>query len=517
MLLLNKKLSYLYYIVSALVFVAIVFGVQYDLPLQAASNSDADQDGVSDDVDIDDDADGYPDFIELETYRLDHDNDGTKDTNDTDDDNDGKLDSNEKSQAYAYDADNDGTGDKSENPKKLDDKSDADRDGVPDSIEQKKYRNNTDNDKKKNDDDKDDDADGLKDKNESDSKRYDTDNDGKSNRKDTDDDADGVKDWNESTSVALLDYYNRVPCSSCAFDFALYDPSYEDDGVWEEEVTALKAMFDTYGWSYEVISYTDINTGKLGSGDSRRYRAVIAPGGYSYYRELVLSTTGETNLRNFISSGGSFIGFCAGTYWTGSLVTFATDSSGGNGTYNLESDYISYPWTYHLKIFPGETKGPFGWTPWANGSNINFELADITTGDYTMKKIGLPAITRFLYGGGPVFLDGDTDSNNYHVWARAQQPSNAASGADFGDGDPAIVHYTYGGGQVVLFAYHPDVLIDNNSDNVTLSQFYQEDEIDWNTGDQTKAEINLDSWNIVHAAMQIAAEEPVTPLQSLPQ
>jgi len=53
-------------------------------------------------------------------------------------------------------------------------------------------------------------------------------------------------------------------CPACVADFALYDPGYEDDGVWEEEVTALEAMFETYGWSYGAIGPQDLNVGTLG-------------------------------------------------------------------------------------------------------------------------------------------------------------------------------------------------------------------------------------------------------------
>ena len=85
-----------------------------------------------------------------------------------------------------------------------------------------------------------------------------------------------------------------------------------------------------------------------------------------------------------------------------------------------------------------------------------------------------------------------------------------------GNGKPSIIKFNYGSGKVILFAYHPDVLIHSMVDQLELSLFYKEKLIEWKTGDQEWSEINLHSWNIVHAAMQIAAGQAVTALTTLP-
>jgi len=112
----------------------------------------------------------------------DTDGDGLTDDVDPDDDNDGLLDG---SDPYPLDTDNDGT----DNADDWDD----DRDGIPDGDDP--YPLDTDNDGLNNADDDDDDGDGLPDG--SDAFLYDTDNDGEMNDVDDDDDNDGYSDAEE--------------------------------------------------------------------------------------------------------------------------------------------------------------------------------------------------------------------------------------------------------------------------------------------------------------------------------
>ncbi len=297
-------------------------------------------------------------------------------------------------------------------------------------------------------------------------------------------------------------------------DFALYDPSYEDDGVWEEEVTALKALFFNYNWSYKVIDHNDINNGELGSGNNRRYKALIAPGGWALNREIAVNVTGENNIRNFINSGGNYVGFCAGAYWASDIVDWAQTATGGGGIYNQESDYIEYD--YSLNLLNASAKGPFGWTPWDNGDTASFQIANINTANPTMNLIGLPDSTRFFYYGGPVFTNFSSIPDNYEIWATAVAPKGTVPAARIGENEPTVIKFNYGTGKVIFFSYHPEVLIGSDVDNLKLSQFVNEDSLTWDMGNKTLDEINLQSWNIVHAALQIANNEPVTKITALP-
>src|ERR1044072_5542845 len=248
-------------------------------------------------------------------------------------------------------------------------------------------------------------------------------------------------------------------CPACIADFALYDPATEDDGVWEEDVTALESIFSAYGFTWRKVDAAGIARGVLGRCNKRRFPALAA----------------------------------------------------ARGPYNGYGWYQSYP--YNLRLFDGAGAGPFGWTPWRNGTFANFVEVAIDTANPTMRTIGLPARPRFLYGGGPWF-EPRTQLPGWEVWAHAVAPAGVTSRA--GDGKPTIVRFAYGKGTAILFAYHPEVLIGSNADGMVMRYPYDEGAIDWNTGNQSLDQIALDSWNVVHAALQIAAGRPVTPIPELP-
>jgi glutamine amidotransferase-like uncharacterized protein len=128
----------------------------------------------------------------------------------------------------------------------------------------------------------------------------------------------------------------------------------------------------------------------------------------------------------------------------------------------------------------------------------------------------MPEQTRFVYGGGPWFVEPNPLPKGYEVWARAVAPQDTPPTKRDGDGKATIVRFSYGSGTVILFSYHPDVLIGSMTDGVTLHQYYQENQIAWNRGNQSQSEINTHSWNIVHAALQLATGQAATPIGSLP-
>lgn len=476
-----------------------------------SSTSDYDHDGRDDSEDIDDDRDGYADCWEKDTYTLDHDNDGIRDTDDADDDGDGVLDVNESSTDARYDHDNDGTLDMSENRSLANDDNDTDKDGILDSIEKDDVKKDTDKDGKKNSDDSDDDKDGLKDEYESSKKTFDTDNDKKKNRVDTDADGDDIKDWKEGSCKAVFNYN----CPSCVADIAIYDPPYSDsiDGGWSEEVTAFKTMANEYGWTYDTVNIRDLNTGILGSGDSKQYRVFLAPGGWAYTRDQALTETGEDYMREYVDSGGSYLGFCAGAYWASDTVIWSETTTGGGGTYNTESDYTGN-YEYDLNLLSGSGKGALSWAPYPDDS---MELVSINTDNPVMASIGLPETSYFFYGGGPFFTNFSEEPKGYAVWGRAKKPSTAPSGATVGEGEDMIIQYKYGKGRVVLSAYHPAFLLNSSADGVADSTYYDEDATTRYPGSPSQDEMNLEGWNIAHAAVQYTMHKKITAITELPQ
>ena len=140
--------------------------------------------------------------------------------------------------------------------------------------------------------------------------------------------------------------------------------------------------------------------------------------------------------------------------------------------------------------------------------------AEINLKNPTMAAIGLPAEVRFLYGGGPFFPDAEKIPG-VEIWARAKTHAKGQS-RETGAQQPTIVRYPVGDGSVTLFSYHPDVLIKHPSDGIALHQFFNEDTIAWDLGGSTFDQINLWSWNIVHAALQLASNRPVSRMEKVP-
>lgn len=302
-------------------------------------------------------------------------------------------------------------------------------------------------------------------------------------------------------------------CPSCIADFAIYNPLYENDGVWEEEVVALTTLFQTYNYTYKIIDHHDLNDGALGVGAEQRYRALIAPGGYAYFRDLAVNEAGEAEIRAYIEGGGGYVGFCAGSFWAGESVVWAEEATGGGGTYNQPSDYTAYP--YDLGILPGSAVGPLGWRPWSEGYSANLEPARINTSNATMAALGMPAQTHFFYYGGPVFRF-DAEPDNLEIWATAMAPSGVPAEATTGDGEASIIRYDLGQGTVVLFSQHPEVLIGSDVDGLTLSFPLAEADVVVDTGGESLAQINYNSWNIVNAALSIVTGRPVAPISPFP-
>lgn len=303
-------------------------------------------------------------------------------------------------------------------------------------------------------------------------------------------------------------------CPACVADIALYDPATEDDGVWEEEVRALMTLLDTYGWTWSLLDEAELNAGALGSGSSRRFRALVGPGGYAAVRNRLLSAAGENNVRSFLSSGGSYVGFCAGSFWTAQTVSWAEDATGGGGSYHQSSDYTRY--SYDLALWPGVAQGPLGWTPWAAGTGVSLEAVRINLDSPVMAALEMPVESRFFYYGGPFFTGASSLPSGYEVWAWAVAPADAPADARTGEGEPVVIHFREGSGHVILFSHHPDILIGSEVDGVSVQTYWNEAEIAWELDGMSWQQQWLDSWNIVQGALQLATGEMPTPIKSMP-
>lgn len=301
-------------------------------------------------------------------------------------------------------------------------------------------------------------------------------------------------------------------------DFAIYDTSLDqkEDGVWKEEVQALKAMLSRYGWTFEILDFNQINQGALGDYSSRKYQGLIMPGGYSVPRLKQLFPDGARKIENFVKSGGGYLGFCAGTYYSSQNVDWS---------YNRQ-DYLSYYNYGSPSLFPGRVIGPMGWTPWRvdwyRNPATGFSPVHFNLNNPILSQIGFPRRSSLFYFGGPYFElpNKEQQPPNYEVWATAIKPGRetekhpASSTETRGEGMPTIIRFSVEKGQAILFSYHPVILVDPVIDGVQVHEPIHKSILNRIPDDTSINEANYQSWNLLHAALSVISGRKIQPMKS---
>ena len=136
----------------------------------------------------------------------------------------------------------------------------------------------------------------------------------------------------------------------------------------------------------------------------------LQPGGIAETAISSMSARLKTELVNFISNGGGYVGTCAGAF----MATSTVGSSSYTG----------------LNIFPGHT-APYWYTP------IKY--------DYTLLEVNWSGVTRDIYFEGGPYIYG--------------LPSTAQATAHFQDGNVAAARATYGKGRVYISGPHVEAPI----------------------------------------------------------
>lgn len=154
----------------------------------------------------------------------------------------------------------------------------------------------------------------------------------------------------------------------------------------------------------------------------------ILPGGADLPYVRKLNGKGNEKLRNFVESGGAFLGICAGSYFAGNFVEFALNSP------------IEVQGSRELGFFPGIVRGPIikdyhyesqkGAASPAIRWNTSFSFA--STSHFTV-----------YYNGGGYFVDAKEKSNT-EILAFYDLPEEYA----------AIVECRVGEGLAILSGVH---------------------------------------------------------------
>lgn len=241
-------------------------------------------------------------------------------------------------------------------------------------------------------------------------------------------------------------------------DIGIYnDTSFPGGGAWAEGLTAIKAMLDTYGYTHEDITPTDINSSSLNL--SSLYRMVIFGGGWAGGYNASVREAGFNNLRNFVADGGGYFGICAGAYFASDIIMWKPDWLAPIEVYNYPLNLfngLGLGAAVSIKEWNASTGCTSGITKGAAMTSIKIDNSVLP---------GIDTVLNILYYGGPAFFPNPfSPISGYSVAATYTLPG------DLLDGTPAMITYNYGNGKVFLSGPHPEVSFSNCSlsyDNAT--------------------------------------------------
>jgi glutamine amidotransferase-like uncharacterized protein len=215
---------------------------------------------------------------------------------------------------------------------------------------------------------------------------------------------------------------------------------YADEGAAEACVTAATRMFEWMGYTVEQIFAATVNDEEID-----RFDLLYFPGGSSDPFKADISSEGKEKIRQFIESGGCFIGTCAGALLAAEQSIWEGQVEGGEA----------------LALFPGTVEGPIP-EIYANPEHgmcqVNLEPHAITD--------GMQESVQILYYNGP-FLKPNADAQ-VNVIGRYQI-----------GGEPALVAFEYGQGRVFLTGPHPEWEEDDDRDGVDYFDRFDDQGSDW--------------------------------------
>lgn len=193
---------------------------------------------------------------------------------------------------------------------------------------------------------------------------------------------------------------------------------YVGTGTWDAGKEHLKWFLQEHGFSYRSLTAEDILLGKL---EDEGVRLLIMPGGESWEYLKELGDEGAERIRHFVSTGGGYMGICAGAFYgtalrEGGVKTGPYGIGLLNGTAYDGTDLHTDPFiegmmdfdtrpdplmkdfqkTFRIVLFGGPS---FHYTPdEAKQKQIGVMME--------FQKLHEPAMITLHYGAGRVFLSG---------------------------------------------------------------------------------------------------------------
>jgi len=219
---------------------------------------------------------------------------------------------------------------------------------------------------------------------------------------------------------------------------------YNGRGVWASGRTAIENMFKWMNASVTLVYPEDIKNGSLINFD-----LLVIPGGNAGPYNEDLGLDGASEIRDFVSNGGAFIGICAGGYYA--------------------CDYIIWEgvrYEYVLDLFPGCGVGPLETIPYLGGLNYNMTKIQMVNHTHRITANEPEYEWILYYGGAEYFAYEGAD-----VTVLGRYTVNGQN--------PAIVAFEYGLGRVFLTGPHPEIEEDSTRDGVGWGDWMDDRGSEW--------------------------------------
>lgn len=201
-------------------------------------------------------------------------------------------------------------------------------------------------------------------------------------------------------------------------------------------------IYSDLGTSLDLIDAIEQSLKSLTSQSFRRVQAkdlsqpnwepecslLIIPGGRDIFYTKSLTSSIITRIRNYINSGGSYLGICAGAYFGSSFVNFERGRP------------CAVIGSRELALFPGTAHGsairPFSY---------EFKKSN-PTANVLMTGWKNPVYASFYFLGGCYFIPSEVHKYGWHILATYAI-----------DGTAAIIEGKVGAGRVILSGPHIEV------------------------------------------------------------
>ncbi len=186
------------------------------------------------------------------------------------------------------------------------------------------------------------------------------------------------KQWIESNLLWMIDLAEHPPTRT---EKAPLVGVFADAGVWPLGARSVVAALESAGIDCEVLDRSRLKNDNLA-----RYAAVIFPGGYSYFQQLSAGPLGLRAIKEYVESGGRYLGICAGGFLAAKDVHW---------------EGVNYP--YPLQLFDGVAQGSIKEiAAWPKAGRAKLRLTPAG------EKAGLSAADgeEIYYQGGCRFVGG---------------------------------------------------------------------------------------------------------------